>query len=89
MSEPTEHQMAVSSLLDALSRRTAVLAHNERVANGEIYVHGCACAGRMGNDPLCGCAMQYAHKVGQCWYKVNDDGAEYVCRVGFVPVRRY
>ncbi len=88
MSEYTEHQLAVSSLLDALSRRTAVLAHNERVAAEEIHCGACACIGREDNEPVCGCRMQWVHKVGKCWYQVAGEDAKYLCRVGWIPVAR-
>jgi hypothetical protein len=88
MSEYTEHQLVVSSLLDALSRRAAVLAHNERVAADEIQCVACACSGRKGTEPVCSCLMQWVHKVGKCWYQVKEERAEYLCCVGWIPVAR-
>lgn len=90
MDQPDEKQMAVSALLDVISRRAARMMQDEREAEhgGSMPTGACACMGNGPGDPVCYCAMKWVQKVGSCWYRVGSDGPEYLCRVGYRVVYR-
>jgi hypothetical protein len=88
----TEQQLAVSSLLDVLSRTAALKEHIERKAQPRGF-GGCACLGPQSGEPVCGCAMWWVHRVGSNWYEVGYEpetgcNVNYLCKVGWRPVRK-